>query len=96
MFLSVDGSMLKTNFDISPAKVAGAVDTKNSYLTSKEVAGLLRISIRTLQEYRNQQLVPYYEIGRVILYKPEEIQDFINHYFVKPRFWREKGEQSHD
>lgn len=29
------------------------------YLTDKEVADLLRVSRRTLQEYRNERLLPY-------------------------------------
>lgn len=29
------------------------------YLTDKEVADLLRVSRRTLQEYRNERMLPY-------------------------------------
>ena len=33
------------------------------YLTDKEVADLLRVSRRTLQEYRNERLLPYIILG---------------------------------
>jgi hypothetical protein len=72
-----------------PAKVAGTDNKLNriQLLTSKEVAGILRISIRTLQTYRDQGVVPFFQMGRVILYKPEDIQEFIDQYYNKPRFW---------
>ena len=38
------------------------------YLTDKEVADLLRVSRRTLQEYRNERLLPYIILGGKALY----------------------------
>ncbi|WP_394800610.1 helix-turn-helix domain-containing protein [Phocaeicola barnesiae] len=39
------------------------------YLTDAELAKCLKISRRTLQEYRNNGIIPYYHIGRKILYR---------------------------
>ena len=41
------------------------------YLTDKEVADLLRVSRRTLQEYRNERLLPYIILGGKTLYPAE-------------------------
>lgn len=44
------------------------------YLTSEEVCKLLRLSSRTLQEYRDNGTIAYYKIGGKILYKQSDIQ----------------------
>jgi hypothetical protein len=61
--------------------------TSLKLLTSKEVSGILRVSIRTLQSYRDQGIIPFFQMGRLILYKPEDIQEFIDFHYNKPRFW---------
>ena len=38
------------------------------YLTGEEVCSQLRLSTRTLQEYRNAGILPFYKIGGKILY----------------------------
>ena len=47
------------------------------YLTDKEVAELLRVSRRTLQEYRSLRILPYYLIQGKVLYKESEIQQLL-------------------
>ncbi|MDK7764143.1 helix-turn-helix domain-containing protein, partial [Prevotella bivia] len=37
------------------------------YLTGEEVCSQLRLSTRTLQEYRNAGILPFYKIGGKIL-----------------------------
>ena len=44
------------------------------YLTGEEVCSQLRLSTRTLQEYRNSGTLPFYKIGGKILYKQSDIQ----------------------
>ena len=39
------------------------------YLTDKEVAGILKVSRRTLQEYRNDGVLPYVLLGGKVLYR---------------------------
>ena len=43
-------------------------------LTDKEVAYLLKVSRRTLQDYRNNGVVSYYQLGGKILYKESDIE----------------------
>lgn len=44
------------------------------YLSGEEVCSHLRLSTRTLQEYRNSGTLPFYKIGGKILYKQSDIQ----------------------
>lgn len=47
------------------------------YITDRELSGLLKISRRTLQEYRTSGIIPYYLICGKVLYKESEIQRFL-------------------
>jgi excisionase family DNA binding protein len=44
------------------------------YLSDKELSERLRISRRTLQDYRNEGRIPFYQLGGKILYKESDIQ----------------------
>lgn len=44
------------------------------FLTDKEVSERLRISRRTLQEYRNEGRIPYILLGGKVLYKESDIE----------------------
>ena len=46
-------------------------------LTDKEVAFLLKVSRRTLQDYRNNGMVSYYQLGGKILYKESDIERMV-------------------
>jgi len=48
------------------------------YLTDKELSEKLRISRRTLQEYRSAGKIPYYIICGKIIYKESEIEKMIS------------------
>lgn len=42
------------------------------YLTDREVAEILKVSRRTLQEYRNDGVLPYILLGGKVLYRDRE------------------------
>lgn len=44
-----------------------------NYLTDTELAGKLKLSKRTLLDYRNSGILPYYQIGGKILYRESDI-----------------------
>ena len=46
-------------------------------LTDKEVAYLLKVSRRTLQDYRNNGMIAYYQLGGKILYKESDIEKMV-------------------
>lgn len=47
------------------------------FLTDSELSDILKISRRTLQEYRSAGIIPYYMICGKVLYKESEIQQLL-------------------
>lgn len=47
------------------------------YLTDKEVSEILKVSRRTLQEYRNNGILPYIPLGGKILYRESDLQELL-------------------
>lgn len=54
------------------------------YLTDREVAELLRVSRRTLQEYRNDRLLPYILLGGKVLYPESGMREVLEANYRKP------------
>ena len=44
------------------------------FLTDREVSARLKVSRRTLQDYRNNGIIAYYQLGGKILYKESDIE----------------------
>ena len=61
------------------------------YLTGEEVCSQLRLSTRTLQEYRNAGILPFYKIGGKILYKQSDIQAMLEKHYnpIPKKLWQE-------
>lgn len=49
-----------------------------SFLTDKEVAERLRVTRRTVQNYRDSGIIPYYIIGGKCLYAEAEIMQMLD------------------
>ena len=47
------------------------------YLTDRELSGRLKISRRTLQEYRNEGRLPYIQLGGKVLYRESDIEKML-------------------
>ena len=47
------------------------------FLTDKEVSAWLKLSRRTLQDYRNEGRISYYQLGGKILYKESDIEKLV-------------------
>ena len=56
------------------------------WLTSDEVCRLLGISKRTLQNYRDNKLIPFSQIGRKIYYKAEDINNYLERHYIKAAY----------
>lgn len=54
------------------------------YLTDKELSEHLKLSRRTLQEYRKQRLLPYIILCGKTLYPESEIQSLLTTNYHKP------------
>ena len=44
------------------------------YLTDREVTSILKVSRRTLQEYRNDGVIPYILLGGKVLYRESDLE----------------------
>ncbi len=53
------------------------------YLTEAELANSLKLTQRTLIEYRNTGKLPYYKLGGRVLYKERDIIDLLERNKVK-------------
>jgi excisionase family DNA binding protein len=56
----------------------------NLWLDTKQVAQLIGVTTRTIQNYRDQGMLPFSQIGRVIRYRASDIQDFLLAHYVQP------------
>lgn len=48
-----------------------------TWLTNEDVCGILNVSKRTLQTYRNSGKLSYSQIGYKIYYRPEDVEQLI-------------------
>jgi len=58
---------------------------KEKWLDNSEVMILLKISRRTLQMYRDENLIAYSQIGNKIYYKTSDIESFLSKNYIKER-----------
>lgn len=47
------------------------------FLTDKELSGMLKVSRRSLQDYRNEGRIPYIQLGGKILYRESDIEQVL-------------------
>ncbi len=48
-----------------------------SFYTDEELAGKLKISRRSLQDYRNEGRIPYIKLGGKILYRASDVEKLL-------------------
>lgn len=53
------------------------------YLSDKEVSERLKVTRRTLHDYRNDGRIPYYQLGGKILYRESEIEELLERNHTK-------------
>lgn len=51
---------------------------EKKWLTAQEVCLILGVSLRTLQSYRNNRILPYSQIRNKIYYKPADVENLID------------------
>jgi MerR family transcriptional regulator, repressor of the yfmOP operon len=57
-----------------------------NWLSADEVCHLLRISKRTLSNYRTNGVLPFSQIGRKIYYKASDIDDYLENHYIKANY----------
>jgi MerR family transcriptional regulator, repressor of the yfmOP operon len=61
----------------------GLSSLKEPKLTNKDVCKILSISSRTLQTYRDKNILPFAQIGRKIYYKASDIDEYLEQHYIK-------------
>ena len=51
------------------------------YLTDREVSEILKVSRRTLQEYRNEGILPYIPLGGKVLYRESGLEKLLDRHY---------------
>ena len=51
------------------------------YLTDREVSEILKVSRRTLQEYRNDGILPYILLGGKVLYRERDLEELLERFY---------------
>ena len=55
----------------------GLENEANQLLTATEVAAILKVTVRTVMNYKAKKLIPYYQVGRVLRFKEGDVQAHI-------------------
>ncbi|ASV80592.1 DNA-binding protein [Elizabethkingia anophelis] len=55
------------------------------YLSGEDVCRLLHISKRTLQQYRDDKILPYVQIGGKIIFRQSDILEILERNYVNKR-----------
>ena len=82
---------INSRLEVIDSKLESIQKTKTlnkKVLTSKEAAQALRITTRTLQTYRDQGIIPFFQFGREVRFHAEDIQQFLTDHYVKPSNWK--------
>ncbi|WP_289187975.1 helix-turn-helix domain-containing protein [Bacteroides acidifaciens] len=59
------------------------------YLTDKELSARLKVSRRTLQDYRNEGRIPYILLGGKILYRESDIERMLEEEYREAFRWQD-------
>jgi hypothetical protein len=66
------------DFSKQVKKLCGDNQDKEQWLGNEDVCGLLQISPRTLQSYRDNGILPFSQIGRKCYYKVSDVEQLIS------------------
>lgn len=66
------------DFSNQVRNLCGDNQEKKQWLCNEDVCGLLQISPRTLQSYRDNGILPFSQIGRKCYYRVSDVEQLIN------------------
>ena len=66
------------DFSRQVKNLCGENQDKEKWLGNDDVCGLLQISKRTLQSYRDNGILPYSQIGRKCYYRVSDIENLVS------------------
>lgn len=60
--------------------------TNNEWLNSDQIAKILQVSKRTLQNYRDRNSIPFAQVGRKIYYRTSDVQEYLESHHIKASY----------
>jgi len=70
------------NMETKLEQIAKQSPLEETWLDNQEVASLLRVTPRTLQNYRDQGILPFSQIGSKIYYRASDIQAHLDKHYI--------------
>ena len=64
---------------------ASCKPSNEQFLTDKEVSAWLKVSRRTLQEYRNNRMLPFILLAGKVLYPESGLRELLEANYLKPQ-----------
>lgn len=59
-------------------------ESGNEWMESVEARKMLGVSPKTWQTYRDRRIIPFAQIGRKILVKKSDLEDFMQEHYIQP------------
>ncbi|MBK9285841.1 MAG: helix-turn-helix domain-containing protein [Sphingobacteriaceae bacterium] len=80
-------SQIKTDIEFIKETLSakGEEDFTKQYIDSKKVPKLLNISIRTWQNYRDNNEIPFIQFGQKIWVKRKDLEAFLEKYYINTK-----------
>jgi hypothetical protein len=84
--ITVQNALIKKTAAAKPVIVASTKKNDQEWLDSEGVCKILKVTKRTLQNYRDTLILPYSQVGKKILYKQSDIQKILEskYFSVEP------------
>lgn len=76
-FAQIMGKLKSLEDKFVELKMEAETPLSDKWLDNQEIMQLLKISKRTLQSYRDNQVIPYAQIGQKIYYKASDVDKFL-------------------
>ena len=70
-------------FSMQVKNLCGKNKKQEKWLNNQDVCSLFKISLRTLQSYRDNGKLPFSQIGHKCYYKVSDVEQFINQSQIK-------------
>ena len=60
------------------------ISKSNQWLNTKEAAEFLGVTTRTVANYRERGMIPFAQVGRVIRYRLDDLNQFLMEHYCQP------------
>jgi excisionase family DNA binding protein len=73
----IDKDWARSFNHLKPINMKGLELKEDQLLTASDVARILKVTVRTVMNYKAKQLIPYYQFGRTLRFRMSDVQAHI-------------------